>query len=156
MSIEGNTLIAIGYIICFLYFLYTLTSLLILLSKITKAKNWIPVSAILKDARVLTKLVSNEKELLTPKLYFFARYSKDKREFGCSRVSLYSKDNAHATKTLKDLEGQEGQEVIIFSNPERPHESVLIDPKAHRVAWSAFKVIFLFAVMIYLLLPKIT
>lgn len=155
MGYSPEFLIRAGYILSFVFLLYSFVSLYIILYQRLQAKTWVEIDAKLLDARVVTRLISKDKELLKPLLCFFASYEYEGRSYGCTRISFYPRENAHTRSAIKSLEGGEREIIRLFVDPKEPHRSVLIEPSQHRILWDIFKAVFFVSIIIYMIYLKL-
>lgn len=121
-----------------LYF-WSMFNLVRTISRIEEAKNWIKLSAKVKES----KLINKEQFLLLPTKKtsdFFCTYSIGDKDFGLTRVSLYPSTTAQERIKIKSI--KPGDVVDIFVDKKNPHVGVLIPPGEHRIVLLSIKMIF--------------
>lgn len=127
----------------FAYYLYNLISDINYLSGL---KEWKKISAKIKDARIINEKSKSFKNINISNIYFFCTYTIDDVDYGSSTVSLIKSPKSLLRKNIRRIVKKE--ECEIYYNPERPHESSLINPASYNFFFSYIKLIFLFAMFI--------
>ena len=101
-----------------------------LIRDIEKCKSWIKITAKVLDARVLDKDEASQARFSKfQRVYFYAQFHFEGRSFGTRNVSLYSSERASDRIHVSRLSN--GEDVELFINPNRPHESILTSPSSH-------------------------
>lgn len=133
MFSSQNILLVVSIILLF-YAIYRVYLLLKIISDIDRAKNWLPIQAVIKDIRLYKK---NEKagNVTFKKSYAFLYvvYTVGCRSFGMSRINFHNYVSGLAMIKLSGY--VVGDAVTIYADPEKPHKAVFLKPDEHSTVY---------------------
>lgn len=153
----------LGLIFILGFWLFDGYKLLRFYSDIEAAKKWVEKEAHLINvkASMVTKKPSNGflsrlfRVLFSPETFnIFAYFYENEVKIGVFRFSLYPKYNRHISFRARKIAREMPDKIKVYSNPEAPHEAVIIPPSEHKVVgkivWFGVKTFLLTFLLLYL------
>lgn len=113
-------------IIITIYAVFKLIRVLADINSVEHAKSWISVDANVIDNRIKTIEGKFFKKIKEDKIFFYAKYIVDDVWYGSSSISLLDNNKSLIRGVMKQLINKDTCKM--YYNPDKPHESVLIDP----------------------------
>jgi hypothetical protein len=113
-----------------------------LISRVENAKNYKETRAVVVDARVANVTSRISMFLFSSKSFFYALSHIDGVKIGFSTATFYPFNNHHQKQLVSSL--KKGDEVVIYYDPKRPYDGVLLKPSEHSYLWLALRAAFFF------------